>query len=107
MSGPRPYNPLVTASPPWREYLAALEDERFFEAHEILEAYWIHYRGADRDFYKGLIQAAAALHHAARGNAAGAAAIARRARELMAPYGPRHAGFDVGSILARLARIAA
>ena len=107
MRSPRPYNPPVTASPPWPEYFAALEDERFFEAHEILEGYWIDYQGVDRDFYKGMIQAAVALHHAARGNAAGAAAVARRARDLVAPYAPRHAGVDVAAVLDRLARIAA
>ena len=26
--------------------------------HEILEAFWVGYQGHDRDFYRGLIQAA-------------------------------------------------
>ena len=90
------------ADAPVPAYERALASGRFFEAHEIMEEFWIAYRGADRDFYKGLIQAAAALHHAARGNPAGATRVARRARAYLAPYAPRHRGIDVASILARL-----
>jgi len=72
-----------------------------------MEAYWIGYRGADRDFFKGLIQAAAALHHASQGNTRGAAAVARRARAYLRPFAPGHAGVDVDALLGRLARGAA
>ena len=93
--------------PPVPAYERALGEGSFFEAHEIMEAFWIGYRGDDREFYKGLIQAAAALHHAARGNAEGASRVARRARAYLAPYAPRHGGIDVASILDRLQRSAA
>ena len=35
----------------------------FFEAHETWEELWKDYSGELREFYKGLIQAAVALHH--------------------------------------------
>jgi uncharacterized protein len=75
----------------------------FFEAHEILEAFWVVYRGDDRDFYRGLIQAAVALHHSGTGNAAGATSLCARARANLEPYAPRYVAVDVDAILARLA----
>ena len=93
--------------PPFQEFDRAREAGRYFEAHEIMETFWIGYRGADRDFYKGLIQTAAALHHAARGNVAGAQVVGRRARAYLTPFAPGHAGVDVAALLALLARCAA
>jgi len=85
-----------------RAFMSAFEEGSVYEAHEILEAFWVGYRGDDRDFYRGLIQAAVALHHRAAGNAVGAAGVAARARANLVPYAPRHKSIDVGSILARL-----
>jgi len=84
-------------------FLKAFDEGAFFEAHEILEAFWVGYAGGDRDFYKGLIQAAVALHHAGTGNRVGASGVAARARGHLAPYVPRYQSVDVDAILARLA----
>ena len=84
-------------------FLTAFEEGAFFEAHEILEAFWVTYTGDDRDFYRGLIQAAVALHHLEAGNAVGAAGVGARARRNLAPYAPRYGPVDVDAILARLA----
>lgn len=97
----------MTTAAPLAEFLAAVEAGRHFEAHEILEAFWVGYSGPDRDFYKGLIQAAVALHHAAHGNLDGAAAVAARARRYLTPYAPRHAAVDVDAMLRRLTAVAA
>lgn len=83
---------------------AAFGAGRFFDAHEILEQYWVAYRGPDRDFYRGLIQAAVALHHARSGNSTGATSVAARARTNLAPYAPVHAGVDVVAMLQQLTR---
>lgn len=101
------YNPAVTERTPIPAFSAALEGGRFFEAHEIVEAFWVDYDGADRNFFKGLIQAAVALHHASRGNGVGAASVARRAQAYLKPYAPRHAGVDVGALIERLTAAAA
>jgi len=98
-----PPAPLPNRAAALSEFLAAFVAGQFFEAHEILEAYWVGYRGDDRDFYKGLIQSAVALHHRAKGNADGFAGVAVRARGLLTPYAPRYEGVDVDAILARLA----
>jgi len=83
--------------------MIAFDEGSFFEAHEILEAFWVEYRGDDRDFYKGLIQAAVALHHLSVGNAIGATGVAARARKNLVPYAPRHESIELDAILARLA----
>ena len=83
-------------------FIALFDEGAFFEAHEILELFWVAYRGDDRDFYRGLIQAAVALHHLSAGNTIGATGVAARARRNLAPYAPRHAEVDVDGILARL-----
>jgi uncharacterized protein len=86
-------------------FTVAFDGRRFFDAHEILEAFWVGYRGEDRSFYQGLIQAAVALHHAGRGNARGARGVGMRARVKLLPYAPSHAGVDVASYLRRLDEI--
>jgi predicted metal-dependent hydrolase len=96
----------VVESPPISAFREAVEAGRYFEAHEVLESFWVGYRGDDRDFYKGLIQAAVALHHAAHGNSAGAGSVARRALGHLGPFAPRHGGFDVAAMLDRLSRVA-
>ena len=83
-------------------FTKSFDEGSFFEAHEILEAFWVGYRGDDRDFYRGLIQAAVALHHAGVGNTVGARGVAARAGGNLAPYAPRYASIDVNAILARL-----
>jgi predicted metal-dependent hydrolase len=83
-------------------FMSAFDQGSFFEAHEILEAFWVGYRGEDRDFYRGLIQAAVALHHQSVGNTVGARGVAARALTNLAPYTPRHASIDLDAIVARL-----
>jgi len=89
-------------SAPLAAFMTSFDSGAYFEAHEILEAFWVSYRGEDRDFYKGLIQAAVALHHASVGNTVGAAGVAARARRHLTPYAPRYQAIDVDAILARL-----
>jgi predicted metal-dependent hydrolase len=83
-------------------FLESFEAGDFFAAHEILEEYWVSYRGEDRDFYRGLIQAAVALHHASTGNAVGASGVGARARGLLAPYAPHYQSVDVAAVLAQI-----
>ena len=84
-------------------FLEAFGHGEYFDAHEILEAFWVSYVGDDRDFYRGLIQAAVALHHAGSGNAVGASGVGARARQNLAPYAPRYDDIDVEAIVTRLA----
>ena len=53
----------------------------FFEAHEVWEELWKSYSGELRLFYKGLIQAAVALHHFGNGNIRGARKVYAASRQ--------------------------
>ena len=66
----------------------------FFEAHEVWEDLWKSYSGELRLFYKGLIQAAVALHHFGNGNIRGARKVYRQQPRLFAaiPADVRRAG---------------
>jgi predicted metal-dependent hydrolase len=66
-----------TESPP-RQLLHAIREfnsREWFECHETVEDLWIGESGEVRDFYKGLIQIAVALHHWRNGNFGGAVSL--------------------------------
>lgn len=71
----------------------------FFEAHEVWEELWKEYSGELRLFYKGLIQAAVALHHFGNGNIRGARKVYRSSRGYISQYGPKCSGLDVDKFL--------
>lgn len=73
----------------------------FFEAHETWEELWKDYSGELRLFYKGLIQAAVALHHFGNGNIRGARKVYFSSRNYIAQYGPVCQGLDVTKFLAQ------
>jgi predicted metal-dependent hydrolase len=54
-------------------------EQRYFDAHEVLEAAWLRADGETRRTLQGLIQAAAAWHHVSCGNLKGAARLAAKA----------------------------
>lgn len=72
---------------------------RYLAAHEIFEELWEATEGNESDFYKGLIQAAVALHHWQSGNLDGAARLASSHRRYLAAYLPAHAGLDLEAFL--------
>jgi predicted metal-dependent hydrolase len=47
----------------------------YFEVHELLEPYWLHAAGGEREALQGLIQVAVGFHHLGNGNGAGARAL--------------------------------
>ncbi len=83
----------------------------FFEAHEVWEDLWKSYTGDLRLFYKGLIQAAVALHHFGNGNIRGARKVYRSSRGYLEQYGPTCVGLDlqkfIGEFDACFAEVAA
>ena len=74
----------------------------FFAAHEVWEDLWKNYSGERRLFYKGLIQAAVALHHFGNGNIRGAKKLYHSSRSYLEPYRPRHLGLDLEKFFAEL-----
>jgi hypothetical protein len=67
-----------------------------FHAHEVLEDAWKAAPEPERALWRGLAQLAVGLTHAARGNAAGAAALLRRGVDNIQSYehDPPH-GIDI------------
>ena len=93
------------ATPP--AFAAAIElfdGGRYLAAHELLEELWEETEGAEANFYKGLIQAAIALHHFREGNLEGAAQLFAGHRRYLARYLPRHRELDVEAFLADMQR---
>lgn len=78
------------------EFLGHMNEENYFEAHEVLEDLW----HSDRiDFYKGLIQVAVALFHLRNGNIKGARYLFERAKFLLEPYRPVFRRIDIEQVV--------
>jgi len=75
---------------------------RFFECHEIWEELWKPSAGEMRRLYQGLIQTAAALHHATRGNRTGALAVWSKAREKLEAAPDRYRGLSIARLRTEL-----
>jgi uncharacterized protein len=71
----------------------------FFDAHEVWEELWKDYSGDLRLFYKGLIQAAVALHHFGNGNIRGARKVYRSSRGYLDQYRPKCQSLDLDKFL--------
>jgi predicted metal-dependent hydrolase len=76
--------------------------QRFFEAHEIWEIAWKKAQGEAKLFLQCLIQIAAALLHAERGNWRGAEALGNKARSKLNGLPPHIAGIQIEDLLAIL-----
>jgi predicted metal-dependent hydrolase len=83
-----------------RAAFALFDAGRYLAAHELFEELWEDTHGAEADFFKGMLQAAIALHHFATGNLEGAAKLYSGHRSCLAGYLPTHAGIDVERFLA-------
>ncbi|AEV17122.1 MAG: DUF309 domain-containing protein [Thermus sp.] len=66
--------------------------ERYFEAHEVLEEAWREARGEERPFLQGLLLLAAALHQASLGQ--GGLRNLRKAEAKLAPFPSPYLGLD-------------
>ncbi len=77
---------------------------KFFEAHEAWERVWLRASGEEKLFYQGLIQAAAALLHAERGNALGAQSMYAKARTKLDPLPDEYMGIALEDLRIALAQ---
>ena len=87
--------------PRYLGFFECLDQQCFFEAHEVLEPLWLSQRqDANGDFYKGLIQIAGALHHWQKNRPGPRAALFRLARANLMKYPGTHQDLDVRAVLA-------
>lgn len=82
--------------------LAEFNDRLFFECHDTLEEIWSGMRGAPRDFFQGLIQAAVGFYHFGNGNRAGALSTLRRSLERLRRFPERYAGVELEPLRAAM-----
>ena len=82
-------------SPLLGEGIRLFNQGRWFEAHEVLEEAWLAEPTPLRRLYQGILQVGVCLHHARRGNRAGALSLLDRGMSLLAPFEPRRLGVDV------------
>lgn len=103
----------VTQHPCYRGFFQCWNDQRYYEAHDVLEHLWLKTTSGDADYFKGLIQAAGAFVHLQKhfehpthrvhGQRLGPAVrLFRLAEKNLTPFGPVHYGFDVAGLLVLL-----
>ena len=53
----------LTRHPYYLAFFRCWNEQRYYEAHDVLEQLWLKAKSSDSDFFKGLIQAAGAFVH--------------------------------------------
>jgi len=76
------------------EGVELFNSHHFWHAHEAWETIWLKTKGPDRTFIQGLIQLAAAYHHAQRGTFKGAIRLFDAAFAKLDPFPAGHGGID-------------
>jgi len=96
----------VANHPYYRAYFQCWNEQRYYEAHDVLEQLWLKTDSGDADFFKGLIQAAGAFVHLQKRfehpahakhsrRLPPAARLFRLAEKNLSSFGPQHHGLDV------------
>ncbi len=87
----------------WAEGIELFNAGRFFDCHEVWEEVWKRASGEEKLFYQGMIQAAAAILHAERGNPRGARSTWDKARVKLELLPAEHMGIALGELRAAVA----
>jgi hypothetical protein len=82
-------------NPAVAEGIRLFNAQKFFEAHEALEAVWLKVQGDEKLFLHGLIQVAAAFHHYQQGNWQGFGRVLARGARKLAKFTRLRDGIDV------------
>ncbi len=76
--------------------------QKFFEAHEALEAVWLKAEGERKALLHGLIQVAAAFHHHRRRNLAGFRSLLEKGCKKLGRFGAEVEGLDLAGLMQQL-----
>jgi hypothetical protein len=98
----------VVDHPFYRAYFRCWNEQRYYEAHDVLEQLWLADDTKDDAFFKGLIQAAGAfvhlqknfeypLHPKHRRRLCPAVRLFRLAEKNLSIFAPQHHGLDVAA----------
>jgi predicted metal-dependent hydrolase len=105
----------VANHPFYRAYFRCWNEQRYYEAHDVLEHLWLNTDTADDNFFKGLIQAAGAFVHLQKNfehpthakhsrRLRPAVRLFALAEKNLAGYAPKHHALDVTGLLELLRR---
>lgn len=88
----------------YREGIRLFNAGEFWHAHEQWEACWLRSAEPESMFYKGIIQAAAALVHWQRGNLRGLRRNWEKGRPKLVALPPAMGGIDLPALIADMDR---
>lgn len=81
-------------------YLRCFNSQKFYEAHDVLEALWLKDRtGPDGDFFKGMIQFAGAFVHLQKRRNRPAKVLFLRCTTYLSKYPSKFYALDVAGII--------
>lgn len=100
----------VVSHPYYRAFFLCWNEQRYYEAHDVLEQVWLNKDTADDDFFKGLIQAAGAFVHLQKNfehpshpkhgkRLRPAVRLFALAEKHLAPFAPTRHGLDIVGLL--------
>ena len=100
----------VENHPYYRAFFQCWNEQRYYEAHDVLEQVWLTTETDDDDFFKGLIQGAGAFVHLQKNfehpshpkhgrRLRPAVRLFQLAEKHLAPFAPVHHAFDVAGFL--------
>ena len=99
----------IARHPFYRAFFRCWNEQRYYEAHDVLEQLWLKADSGEASFFKGLIQAAGAFVHLQKRfeqpthakhsrRLPPAARLFRLAEKNLSSFGPRHHGLDVAAL---------
>lgn len=100
----------IAKHPCYLGFFRCWNEQRYYEAHDVLEHLWLRTKSEDANYFKGLIQAAGAFVHLQKQylrpthpkdgrRLYPAVRLFRLAEKNLAPYAPRRHSFKVGDFL--------
>jgi len=107
----------VEKHPCYRAFFRCWNEQRYYEAHDVLEQLWLKTESGEADFFKGLIQAAGAFVHLQKRfehpshakhsrRLPPAVRLARLAQKNLANFAPWHHWLDVAALCQLLRKCA-
>ena len=109
----RPASDEIAQHPCYLGFFHCWNEQRYYEAHDVLEHLWLRTESEDANFFKGLIQAAGGFVHLQKQHARPthpkdgrrmypAVRLFRLAEKNLTPFAPLRHGFDVAGFLEML-----
>jgi predicted metal-dependent hydrolase len=100
----------ISQHPCYRGFFRCWNEQRYYEAHDVLEHLWLETTSNDADYFKGLIQAAGGFvhlqknfespSHRVHGRRLGPAVrLFRLAEKNLGPFAPHRHNFDIAGLL--------